>query len=277
MVKAIKISWGIRPPGFSYETCFSMAKDAGFDGIDFLPSNKYFFVPPNDIIKFSQKYKIDVTGMHSPLHLVPYAPQFLFSRIVKLTSYFPNVKTYVVHMSMLLNYLQNNPKKIETLCKMGKEKGITICFESNPIMFPLQYYPKETYEPAAYGDFCVKHNLSMTLDTSHIASVGGDIVEFYKKYYRHIRMMHLSDFKDGKEHLPFGQGVLPLKKLFDEMKKTKQEHYIVFEIGNFPLAKHIQDKQKALKASTSMMKNYFALIHPPNPYISSSMSIHGSY
>lgn len=256
-MKSLKISWGIHPPGLSYEQCFAAAKDAGFDGIDFLPANKYFFLPPTDIQALSKKYNLPITGMHSPLHLIPYAPEFLFQRIINLTSSFPEVKTYVIHMTMVLNYLQNNTNKIERLSEMAQKRGITLCFESNPIFFPLQYYPKETYVPDAYGDFCVKHNLSMTMDMSHIASVGGDIVEFYKKYYKNIRMMHLSDFKDGVEHLPLGMGALPLKKLFAEMKKTNQEHYIVFEIGTFPKGETLEGKKAMLKASTRMMKEFF--------------------
>jgi len=256
-MKGIKISGSAPHPHMSYEQCFAMAKEAGFDSMDFFPSLKHFIIPPIEIIALSKKYAIPVTGMHSPLHLIAYTPQFLFKRIIELTNLFPLVKTYVVHMSMILNYLENNPKKAKKIAELAQEKGITICFESNPIFFPLQYYPKETYVPTAYGDFCVKNNLSMTMDTSHIASVGGDIVEFYKTYYKHIRMMHLSDFKDGIEHLPFGQGSLPLTKLFDEMKKTKQEHYIVFEIGNFPNAKTLGEKTEALRKSVSFMKEYF--------------------
>lgn len=252
---SVKIALGIGPLD-PYEKSFEIAKSAGFDGVDFLPANKHFFFPPHEIAVYSKKYALPVTGMHSPLYLVPYAPQFLFPRLLSITKYFPEVKTYVVHMSMVLNYLQNNTEKITKLTSLAKDRGVTVCFESNPIFFPLQYYPKQTYVPDIYGQYCVKHTLSMTFDTSHIASVGGDIVDFYKKYHSHIKMLHVSDFKDGIEHLPLGKGSLPLRKLFEEMRKTKHDHYIVFEIG-FSRRKSTKERIKELTESVSFMKSFW--------------------
>lgn len=251
-----KLALGIKFRGFSFEEGFAIAKDAGFDGVNFLPSYTHLLLSPKDIIGYSKTHDIPVIGIHEQLQLVLYTPSFLFPRMLYLTTFFPHADTYVVHLSSLLNPFQYNTKKIKQLVLKAKEKGITIAFESNPIFPLLQRYPKETYEPEKFGNFCAQHGLAITFDTSHIASVGGNIVDFYKRYHQHIRVIHLSDFQNGVQHLPLGQGSLPLERLCEEMKRTNYAHNIVFELDSFPSARSKQDKVQDIKRSVDSVKNY---------------------
>lgn len=257
-MKKNQIALGIKFRGFSYEECFKIAKNTGFNGIDFLPSYAHLFFPPRDVIRYSKLYNVPVISMHEQLQLVFYTPRLLFSRMLYLTYFFPQVDTYVVHLSSLLNQFQYNTKKIEQFVFMAKQKGITISFESNPLrtFLFLQRYPKETYDPDTFAKFCITNNLAITFDTSHIASVGGDIIDFYKKYHLYISVIHLSDFKDGIEHLPLGQGSLPIDRLFQEIKKTKLNYKIILEINTFPYAMNKKNKQEDIKRSIELVKTY---------------------
>lgn len=250
----VKVALGVKFRGFSYQECFSMLAGVDCDGVELLLTPKYLFLKPDLLVVLSKQYNVPVISIHAPISFVPYAPQVIFARMLAIKDFFPNADTYVVHLSSLLNHFQNDTKKIEKISAIAREKGITLCFESNPKFSILKYYPKETYQPDAFGQFCMDHNLAITLDTSHISSAGGDIVEFYEKYHKNIKVIHLSDFKNGVEHLPLGYGLLPLEKLFKSIRNAKLAPKITLEIIRFPGITEKKVKEKIIKESIQYTK-----------------------
>lgn len=227
----VKIALGVRSPGFTYEELFPFAKAAHFDGIHYIARMKDFLIPPIDIFKLSIKNNIPVIGIHQPLHTIVFIPQILFENMLSIQKLFPEVTDYVVHLSAFKNILQNDEIS-KIFYAFGKKKNITVSFESNPAHVILQYYAKETYDPHLFGEYCKNHKFPIVMDTSHIASMGGDIIYFYKQYKKLIRIIHLSDFKNGKEHLPLGNGSLPIHQFLKEVKQSKKQPDIVFEINH---------------------------------------------
>ncbi len=53
----------------------------------------------------------------------------------------------------------------------------------------------------------------VTLDTTHFATAGVDILDAYEALRAEVRHIHLSDFAAGREHRVPGRGVLPLDLL----------------------------------------------------------------
>ncbi len=51
---------------------------------------------------------------------------------------------------------------------------------------------------------------SVTFDTSHFATAGVDILAAYEALWERVAHVHLSDFREGREHLVPGRGDLPL-------------------------------------------------------------------
>jgi len=245
----IKVALGTTFYPFNHEELFQFAKQSGFDGIDYLASYKDIFSTPHHILELSNHYKIPIIGIHQPLQLVFNTPSLLLKNMVNISNIFHKVNTYVIHLSSVINILEQTPSKIIRLKELSKDKGLTLCFESNPIMPILKWYPKVTFDPLTYGEFCVKNNIQMTFDLSHIASANYDIVTFYKKYHANIAVIHMSDFKNGKEHLPLGHGALPLRELFTEIKKNPQHKKIVFEINSFPTARSKKEKLEQIQES----------------------------
>ena len=250
----VKVALGVKFRGFSYHECFSMLEGVDCDGVELLPTLRHLFSDLHLLADLSKKYNVPVIGIHMPIYFVPYAPQMLFTKMITIKDFFPKADTYIVHVSSLLNHFQYNTKKIEKISTIAEEKGITICFESNPRFSFLKYYPKVTYDPDAFGAFCLKHKLAITFDTSHISSAGGDIVEFYEKYHKNIKVIHLSDFKNGAEHLPLGHGSLPLEKLFRSIRKTKLTPRIILEINKFPGITEKKSKKKIIKENIQYTK-----------------------
>lgn len=94
----------------------------------------------------------------------------------------------------------------------------------------------------------------MTLDTSHIGQSRFDIVDFFKENKERVKIIHLSDFDGLNQHLPLGEGKLPLKQFLYIIKKSSFDGLIVFEIHNFLDAKLRKEKISVLTNSFRFVK-----------------------
>ncbi len=258
MKKILSIHSWLR--SFPVEKQVAVAKETGFDGIDYIATMSELLLSKDKISRFSKEYNIPVLGIHSPLPIVTITPSILFQKLFQYVSLFPECRVYNFHLSGFMSpFLNWEGNTIEKFMKLAKEKKVVISFESNPIR-PVYvfswFYPKATYDPETFADYCARNNLLITFDTSHIADQGYDIVKFYRKYYKIVKLIHLSDFKGNVQHLPLGKGDLPLKALFSEMKKTGYKETVSFEIYEFPRNTSTAAKQAAIKESLRFFNQY---------------------
>ncbi|MBP9718991.1 MAG: sugar phosphate isomerase/epimerase [Candidatus Levybacteria bacterium] len=241
----------------SIEEQIIFAKEAGFDGIDYLQQFQDIFVIPRHILALTKKHKIRIKAVHIPLPLVLFTPFFLQQRVIESLKHFPHMELFNIHLSSLRNPFQRNIQNIENFFHLAKKHRIKISCESNSNEYLIpDYYPKETYDPKTFAAFCKQHNIPMTVDVSHIASWKENIVDFFQKNAANISLFHLSDMTHRNHHQPFGKGNLPLKELFKEMKRMKYKGMIVFEIFHFPKHNNKQEILADIKKSLSMFKKY---------------------
>ena len=239
----------------SLEEQIIVAKQAGFDGIDYIASIKDLFFTPKKITRLTEKYKITINAVHIPVLLVLYTPSFLFLNIKNLLRYFPESQRFNFHLSGFLNPFRKQIRGLEKFKQVMKENKITMSCESNPDeYFIFKHFPKETYDPDFFAQFCIKYNLPINLDTSHIAGWNYDIVKFFKKYHVYINLLHISDMTPDKQHLPFGKGILPLKELFKEIKTVSYNGLVIFEISNFPKGTSKESLVEELKNNLKIFK-----------------------
>lgn len=247
---------------FPVEKQVWVAKEAGFDGIDHIATMHELLRSKENISKLSKKYGMPVLGIHSPLPLVAVTPVVLFSKLFRYISFFPECKVYNFHLSGFMHPLFNwKGNTLKRFMNLAKDKKIAISFESNPVL-PIRvasrFYPKVTYHPELFATYCVQNNLPITFDTSHIADQGHDIVQFYRSYHKTIHLIHLSDYKTNAQHLPLGEGTLPLEALFKEMKRTRYRGTVSFEIYTFPNKTSIEEKLSMLKQNLKFFKKYIS-------------------
>lgn len=86
-----------------------------------------------------------------------------------------------------------------------------ICIENMPL-FDGYFVPFVT--PEELRAFVSPNGLSVTLDTTHYAQIGIDILEAARKLGKNIKTIHLSDFKKGRSHVFIGEGELDLQGFF---------------------------------------------------------------
>lgn len=244
----LKLVLSARCRSINQEELFEFAKKTGFDGIDYVATLKDLLTLPKKVTSQNSHYKLPILSVHQPLPLIIYAPSFFFQNIFKINKLLGS-KLLNMHLSALINPFQKSTKIIMSLLRLARAKNVSVCFESNNAMFPFTLFPKQTYDPNFFAQFCQQYDLPITFDTCHIASNNHDILDFFRKYKRNIRLIHLSDFDGSKQHLPLGDGKLPLRNLLREIKKFPYAKLIVFEINNFLEETTKEDKLKKIKAS----------------------------
>lgn len=235
---------------------FSVAKELKFDGIDYCATIPDIFYFPQNVLTLSKKYAVPVMGIHAPLHLLFFTPSIFYKRLMKLFLLFPDCKVFNFHLSGFIHPLQQNGKNIEKLMLLAKKNNVHLTFESNPLLVGLQHYPKVTYDPDLFGEYCINHNLPMTFDTAHIAHCNYDIVLFFKKYHKQIKLIHLSDSIGSMQHLPLGKGNLPIKNLLKEIKRVSYNQLLTFEIDKFPKEITLKEKTETIRKSFDLVKKY---------------------
>ncbi len=91
----------------------------------------------------------------------------------------------------------------------SSETSVTI---ENMPFFDGYYVPLTT--PQELLGFVSKNELGVTLDTTHYAQIGVDVVQAACVLQKKIKTIHLSDFADGKTHVFIGDGELDFTSLF---------------------------------------------------------------
>jgi sugar phosphate isomerase/epimerase len=234
----------------------STAKEFEFDGIEYTSTIPELFSNSKKILSLSSKYKIPVTSVHVPPHMVFYVPEISFKNLLTMYTTFSDAEAFNFHLSGFTNPIHRDDKHFKKFLTLVKKNNIPLTLESNPKMFGLQYYPKITWEPDLFANYCIRNGLAITFDTSHIAHWKYNIVTFFKKYHNHIKLIHLSDYARDTQHLPLGDGELPLLELFKELKRVNYNQLITLEIKKFPKDIMKEKKLEAIHKSISMVRKY---------------------
>jgi sugar phosphate isomerase/epimerase len=81
-------------------------------------------------------------------------------------------------------------------------------------MPPFAGYTVPLGTPSDLLEYAARYDLGVTLDTTHYAQMGIDIVEAARTMGDRIRTIHLSDYLDGQTHLFPGEGALDFTVFF---------------------------------------------------------------
>lgn len=127
-----------------------------------------------------------------------------------------------------------------------------ICIEN---MIYFDGYQVPLVNPTDMLAFTIENKIFINIDTTHYAEVGVDIVQAANILKDCVKGIHLSDFKDGKNHLYIGEGDLDLKGFFnnlclDNLHTITIECNIPYEYSNPNIAiqsmKQAQDYLKSI-------------------------------
>jgi len=221
------------------ELGFRMAAEHGYDGVEVMVTHDRKSQTVDDVRDLMARYDMPVRAIHVPClvvtqHVWGWNPDGKLRRsydmalavgadVVVVHPPFRWQREYADVFLALVRELDSRPdgpsvavENMYTVAALGRRHDPYLCNDD-----------------PSYAAFD-----SLTLDTSHVAAARQDLLEQYQRMAGRIRHLHLSDStaSRGDEHLPPGQGTLPLHQLADTLMADGFDGQVVLEvaIGRLP-------------------------------------------
>ena len=124
---------------------------------------------------------------------------------------------------------------VEGSLKQARTHDVSVAIENMP-----KHQAKYAFSIRRRSCFRPEHLFGLgdvTLDTSHVAASGLDLMEVYGKLSRQLRHVHLSDsdLTGGDQHRLPGEGKLPLKKFLAALERDDYSGAETLELKPWPL------------------------------------------
>lgn len=221
------------PVFISLEDIFARLKDSGIDGIEITPGvkSRWNFIK---VKMLSDKFRLPITSVHQPPWSVA---GFWFDEGYIASAHKIGVNNFVFHPPPGISFEDSRMLKfLEKLSGLQEKYGINASLENmpwavRPALF-RKYLPfhKDTTNPEKIFKAVRSFGLGMTFDTSHAFIPDPQNQGWFSKIYPAIRNIHLSSFKDKRDHLPLDMGDFNTVGFIENLKKRHYTGLITLEI-----------------------------------------------
>lgn len=213
------------PVFVSLEDIFARLKDSGIDGIEITPGvkSRWNFTK---VKMLSDKFRLPITSVHQPPWSIA---GFWFDEGFIANAHSIGINNFVFHPPTRCSFSdQRMLLFLQKLADLQDKYGVNILLENMPwaVRPPLlrKYLPfhKDTTNPEKVFKATQKFGLGMTFDTSHAFILDPQNQEWFSDIYPAIRNIHLSSFKDKRDHLPLDMGDFNTVEFIEDLRKR---HY----------------------------------------------------
>ena len=219
---------------FGLDRSYGWAAEAGYDGVEIMMDQRWDTVQETYLNHLIEKHGIPILALHTPLHEGVWRldPEETLIRSAKLAA---RIGTPVV--------IVHPPPPGRPLARWAtgplesaRQEGVHVAVENMPrgrARYPLSirrnrscYLPEHL---SGIGD--------VTLDTSHVAASGLELIATYRMLAGQLRHVHLSDsdLTGGDQHRLPGRGKLPLAELLAALERDDYPGAVSLELKPWPL------------------------------------------
>jgi sugar phosphate isomerase/epimerase len=226
-------------PFFTYplEDAFAVIADAGFDGAEAMVTTDRRTQDPAALMSLSRRHGVPLPVLHGPFLLLTRTvfgtdPRGKMARSVDLAEAI-GARTVVTHAPYRweVDYTRRLPDEI---ARIQAEREITVAVENmypvrmRALMPNLEFSVHEGLDLAELRRFG-----PITLDTSHLAVAGLDLLESYRQVARHVAHVHASNNAGiGRDsHAPLDTGVLPVCEFLEELGASAYRGDVTLELN----------------------------------------------
>jgi sugar phosphate isomerase/epimerase len=217
---------------FGLDRVYGWAAEAGYDGVEIMMDERWDTHQDAYLNHLAERHGIPIRALHAPLYRGAWGlgPGETLVRIAKLAARIgdPVVIAHPPPPGRPLLLWAEGP------LEQARKAGIRVAVENMPRgrakIFNIRsrrcYRPEHLF---GHGD--------VTLDTSHVAASGLDLMEAYDKLSNQLRHVHLSDsdLSGGDQHRLPGKGKLPLKEFLAALERNDYPGVVSLELKPWPL------------------------------------------
>ena len=249
-----------------FEQVLEIIAEAGFQNIelDLFWTRKEWAVaqhlkdlPAKSVMQLIQGYGLRISSIHDAGGVLENAHSTLgfinpiLDQYLEAMGYAPDC--LVFHTP----HIEGNPgtgwwERISSEILRSLEKYRQACafvtIENMPF-FDGYFVPMTT--PEELDAFVANNGLSVTLDTTHYAQIGTELLEAARILSANIKTIHLSDYKAGRTHVFIGEGELDLAGFFGVVDKGRL-NAVTLECSLASI--NNSDREMSHKALVSRMK-----------------------
>lgn len=252
-------------------TALGLIRDAGFDGVELVAGPETLARGMQATQRTLRQVGLPALSFHPPLLPLPGWPRSQFWRGVTTAQHARDLgaEVAVIHApksrSLATPRARQYLAAIAAAQRVASEQGFVIGLETT--QRPWNHKPPMLFDDLAYFlQFADNHRLSVTLDTSHAAANGDDLLAVLAQIGPRLRNIHFSDCtangpgKKPRTHVTPGQGNTVDLAAF--LRALAQQHYtglITCELSPFEIhAWPLRDIAKKLAATRAYIADALA-------------------
>jgi sugar phosphate isomerase/epimerase len=204
---------------FSLEETFELIAEAGFDGAELMITQDRVSQDPRRLGALAARYGVPVPAVHGPFLVATWLvfgtdPKGKIDRCLRFAEA-AKVSTVVIHppyrwQTAYAAWLD------EAIPRIREETGVTVAVEN---MFPVNVNGRALRFFSGTTPAELTRWPALTLDTSHLAATGGDLMAAWGELADRVVHLHVSN-NDGRgrdTHGLLDRGVLPVPEFLEEV------------------------------------------------------------
>lgn len=241
---------------YGLDRVFSIASDLGFDGIETIVDERWDTSDTAYLNRLAERYDVPVVSVHSPFSFVqtpawgadPVERMRGAVRIAEETG----SEIVVFHLPFFAEHRYAR-WVTEEMPQWQERTRIKLAFENMPHAYKILgglgvplgtgiFYARDRRRLLnrllrPFSRRCFIGNdwesllqfRHLVLDTTHLATAGGDPVDAYERIKSRLVLIHVSNF-DGREHQPLGRGEIDMRRFLDHVKKDGYQGHVTIEL-----------------------------------------------
>ena len=239
---------------------FETAARLGYDGLEVMVTTDPVSQDASVLRKLSDYHGIPVVAVHAPNLLITQRvwgrdPWIKLERSRELADAL-GARVVVVHPPF--RWQRDYARYFQTgIAEMSESGGVTFAVEN---LYPLLRGETEIAAYAPHWNPLEMDSAAVTLDVSHAAVSGSDVLEMARQLGSRLAHVHLGDgTKPGlpDEHLVPGRGTQPCGELLRWLTRTGFTGYVVLEVSTHR-APTLADRQADLADSLQFARQHLA-------------------
>ena len=263
---------------YGLDRVFGLAQEAGFDGVEIMIDNRLDTRDAAYLRYLQERYHLPILSLHSPFPLIAvdgwsWNDADRTQRAVALAKALgvPVVVTHLplgLHIAVIQTTLLSRRVLLPIPWPWGRsyarwlKTDLQALEETSSVTIAVEHLPCYCLGGRRLNAHLMNRIEEwaqfphLTLDTTHLGTWGLDILAVYEQVADRVAHVHLSNYRDGREHLRPDDGDLPLGKFLERLNGRFQGTVVV-ELDPITLEAKDETKVRAhLRATVEFCRQH---------------------